>query len=149
MERRYREYNRLSTLVWYATLMSMADALKNVGFVVWFGGVMSSHMQDVSPTVAMLLLTCIYYFLHYLFASSAAHATALLPVILAVAASMPGIDMRLFVLLLLPVAGLMGIITPYGTGPSPVYFGGGYLPSALWWKLGAIFGVLLWSSGWQ
>ncbi|SQI44478.1 Tartrate transporter [Leminorella richardii] len=131
-----------STLVWYATLMSMADALKNVGFVVWFGGVMSSHMQDVSPTVAMLLLTCIYYFLHYLFASSAAHATALLPVILAVAASMPGIDMRLFVLLLLPVAGLMGIITPYGTGPSPVYFGGGYLPSALWWKLGAIFGVL-------
>ncbi len=131
-----------STLVWYATLMAMANALKNVGFVGWFGGIMSSHMQDVSPTIAMVLLTCVYYFLHYLFASSSAHATALLPVILAVAAGMPGINMHQFVLLLLPVAGLMGIITPYGTGPSPVYFGGGYLPSALWWKLGAAFGVL-------
>ena len=131
-----------STLIWYATLMAMADGLKNVGFVSWFGGIMGGHLQGLTPMVAMIMLTCIYYFLHYLFASSSAHATALLPVILAVASGIPGLDMRLFVLILLPVAGLMGIITPYGTGPSPVYYGGGYLPSTLWWKLGAVFGVL-------
>jgi len=39
--------------------------------------------------------------------------------------------------------GIMGIITPYGTGPSPVYCGSGYLPSAAYWRLGAIFGVIL------
>ncbi|MGO2148233.1 anion permease [Halomonas sp.] len=33
-------------------------------------------------------------------------------------------------------------MTPYGTGPSPVYYGSGYLPSALYWRLGAIFGLL-------
>jgi L-tartrate/succinate antiporter len=38
--------------------------------------------------------------------------------------------------------GIMGILTPYGTGPSPVYFGSGYLPAADYWRLGAIFGVL-------
>jgi L-tartrate/succinate antiporter len=36
----------------------------------------------------------------------------------------------------------MGIITPYGTGPSPVYYGSGYLPSADYWRLGAIFGLI-------
>jgi L-tartrate/succinate antiporter len=38
--------------------------------------------------------------------------------------------------------GLMGILTPYATGPSPVYYGSGYLPAADYWKLGALFGVL-------
>jgi L-tartrate/succinate antiporter len=36
----------------------------------------------------------------------------------------------------------MGILTPYATGPSPVYYGSGYLPSKDYWRLGAIFGVL-------
>jgi len=36
----------------------------------------------------------------------------------------------------------MGIITPYGTGPSPVYYGSGYLPAVNYWRLGAIFGLI-------
>ena len=36
----------------------------------------------------------------------------------------------------------MGVITPYGTGPSSVYYGSGYLPSADYWRPGAIFGVI-------
>ena len=35
-----------------------------------------------------------------------------------------------------------GIITPFATGPSPVYYGSGYLPAADYWRLGAIFGVI-------
>jgi di/tricarboxylate transporter len=31
---------------------------------------------------------------------------------------------------------------PYGTGPSPVYFGSGFLPGPIYWKLGTIFGVV-------
>lgn len=131
-----------STLVWYATLMAMAGALKSVGFVDWFGLVIATHLSHLSPVIAMIMLTCLYYLLHYLFASSAAHATALLPVVLAVAAGIPGMDMRTFILLILPVAGLMGVITPYGTGPSPVYYGSGYLPAPLWWRLGFIFGIV-------
>ena len=38
--------------------------------------------------------------------------------------------------------GIMGIITPYASGPSPVYYGSGYLPAADYWRLGAIFGVI-------
>ena len=61
---------------------------------------------------------------------------------LAAASGIAGLDMQLFILLLLPTLGFMGILTPYGTGPSPVYYGRGYLPSALYWRLGAIFGLL-------
>jgi L-tartrate/succinate antiporter len=50
--------------------------------------------------------------------------------------------MEAFALMLVLTLGLMGILTPYGTGPSPVYFGSGYLPAADYWRLGAIFGVI-------
>jgi L-tartrate/succinate antiporter len=45
-------------------------------------------------------------------------------------------------LLLCLQLGIMGVITPYGTGPSSVYYGSGYLPSADYWRPGAIFGVI-------
>lgn len=36
----------------------------------------------------------------------------------------------------------MGVLTPFATGPSPVYYGSGYLPAKDYWGLEAIFGVL-------
>jgi L-tartrate/succinate antiporter len=36
----------------------------------------------------------------------------------------------------------MGIISPYGTGPSPLYFGSGYIKSREFWILGLIFGAI-------
>ena len=36
----------------------------------------------------------------------------------------------------------MGVLSPYATGPAPVYHGSGYLPTATFWRLGATFGVV-------
>jgi L-tartrate/succinate antiporter len=52
------------------------------------------------------------------------------------------VDIRSFALLLSLTLGIMGILTPYATGPSPVYFGSGYIPSRDYWRLGAIFGLI-------
>ena len=68
--------------------------------------------------------------------------TALLPVMLAVGATIPGINMPQFALLLCLTLGIMGVLTPFATGPSPVYYGSGYLPSKDYWKMGGIFGLL-------
>ena len=38
--------------------------------------------------------------------------------------------------------GIMGMLTPYATGPSPVYYGSGYLPAKDFWILGGVFGVI-------
>ena len=131
-----------NVLVWFATLVALADGLNRVGFVKWFADMVGAHMSGFSPFTAMILLVLVFYFTHYLFASITAHVTALLPVMLAVGASMPGIDMPQFALLLCLTLGIMGVLTPYATGPSPVYYGSGYLPSRDYWRLGAIFGVL-------
>lgn len=131
-----------NTFAWFATLVALADGLTKVGFINWFGNVVGGHISGLSPMTAMITLICVFYLVHYFFASSTAHATALVPVILGAASHIPGIDMHTFALMLLPTLGLMGIITPYGTGPSPVYYGSGFIPSGLWWRLGAIFGLI-------
>ena len=99
-------------------------------------------MVGLSPTTAMVLLVAVFFLTHYMFASITAHVTALLPVMLTVGSTVPGLPMRQFTMLLLLSLGIMGILTPYATGPSPVYYGSGYIPSTDYWRLGAIFGVI-------
>jgi len=38
--------------------------------------------------------------------------------------------------------GLMGVLTPYATGPAPIYFGSGYISRKEFWTLGLVFGLL-------
>jgi L-tartrate/succinate antiporter len=135
-----------NTLVWFATLVALADGLAKVGFVKWFAETIGAQMVGVSPMVAMLSLVAVFFFTHYLFASITAHVTAMLPVVLAVGLGIPDMDMRTLALLLSLTLGIMGILTPYATGPSPVYYGSGYIPAKDYWRLGAIFGVIFFAA---
>jgi L-tartrate/succinate antiporter len=131
-----------STFIWFATLITLADGLNRVGFVGWGARSVANHLTGISPLAAMVVLLTVFFFAHYLFASIAAHATALLPVMMTAGASIPGLPVRQFTLLLCLELGIMGVITPYAAGPSPIYHGSGYLPSSNYWCLGAIFGFL-------
>jgi L-tartrate/succinate antiporter len=131
-----------NTLTWFATLVALADGLNKVGFVKWFAESIAHYMSGFAPTTAMLVLIALFFFTHYMFASVTAHVTAVLPVMLAVGSTIPGMPMQQYSLLLCLTLGIMGIITPFATGPSPVYYGSGYLPSKDYWRLGAIFGVI-------
>lgn len=131
-----------NTLAWFATLVALADGLNRVGFVKWFADGVAAGMTGYSPFAAMIVLVLVFYFTHYLFASITAHVTALLPVMLAVGMTIPGLDMAQFAMLLCLTLGIMGMLTPYATGPSPVYYGSGYLPAKDYWVMGGIFGVL-------
>ena len=83
-----------------------------------------------------------FFMIHYMFASLTAHTTAILPVMLAVGAAIPGLPIRTFAMLLCYSLGIMGVITPYATGPGPIYYGSGYISSGAFWKLGFIFGMI-------
>ena len=131
-----------SALAWFATLVAMADGLNRVGFVKWFAGGVAARLGGLPVMPAMVALLMVYFVAHYLFASLTAHTTALLPVMLAAGSTIPGLPMRQFALLLCLELGLMGILTPYATGPGPIYQGSGYLPPADFWRLGLIFGFL-------
>ena len=131
-----------NTLAWFATLVALADGLNRVGFVKWLATAIAGYTTGFSPTVVMVVLVLAFYVLHYMFASITAHVTALLPVMLAVGSGVPGLPMPQFTVALLLTLGIMGILTPYATGPSPCYYGSGYIPSGKFWQLGAIFGVI-------
>ena len=131
-----------NTLAWFATLVALAGGLSKVGFVKWFADGVAGSMSGYTPFAAMVGLVLVFYFTHYIFASITAHVTAMLPVMLAVGMTIPGLDMAQFALLLCLTLGIMGMLTPYATGPSPVYYGSGYLPAKDYWILGAVFGVL-------
>jgi L-tartrate/succinate antiporter len=131
-----------NTLAWFATLVALADGLARVGFVKWFAELVGRHVAGFPPVAAMVMLVAVFFLVHYMFASITAHVTAVLPVMLAVGASIPGLPMPQYAMLLCLTLGIMGIISPYATGPSPVYYGSGYLPSPDYWRLGAVFGAI-------
>ncbi len=131
-----------NVLVWFATLVTLATGLSRVGFLDWFAKGVSSSMQGLAITVMLILFVALYYLIHYMFASLTAHVTALLPVLLAVVAAVPGMPMKTVVLLLAYSLGLMGVLTPYATGPAPIYFGSGYISRKDFWTFGLVFGLI-------
>jgi L-tartrate/succinate antiporter len=131
-----------TVLCWFATLVVLADGLNKVGFVEWFGRTAAALLAGYPPTVVMISLVALFFFVHYMFASLTAHATAVLPVILAAGVAVPGMPIRVFALLLGFSLGIMGVITPYATGPAPVYFASGFIGRADFWRLGLVFGLI-------
>ncbi len=131
-----------NVLVWFATLLVMADGLNKAGVVGWIGGGAAALLAGQSPVVVMTMLVVLFFIVHYVFASLTAHATALLPVIVAAGAAVPGMPVPTFVMLLVFSLGIMGVLTPYATGPAPVYFASGYISRKDFWVLGLIFGLI-------
>ena len=81
------------------------------------------------PLVPMLIATVSAFFIiHYLFASITAQTTALLPVFLLAVLSVQGVPAKAITLLLVYSLGLMGILTPYASGPAPIWYSSGYIP---------------------
>jgi len=131
-----------NVLVSFATMLTLADGLARAGVINWIGRGVSAALAGHSPTVVLIAFVTLFFVLHYMFASLTAHATALLPVTLATGMAVPGMPVRTFAMLMLFSLGLMGVLTPYATGPAPVYFGSGYIARRDFWRLGLIFGLI-------
>lgn len=131
-----------NTLVWFATLVAMADGLKNVGFLSWLATSFGNTLSGMSSTMAVLVLLVLFCLLRYFFASGTAYVTATMVIFVTIAQAIPGIDIAKTMLLLCLPMGFMGVITPYGTGCSPLFFGSRYIPGPRFFLLGAIFGAI-------
>lgn len=130
-------------LVWFATLVALASGLNDVGVLKWIGKGTETYLSTLTPTMLMISMIVFFFLLHYFFASLTAHTTALLPIFIVIATKLVAPEqMMTFMILLTSTIGLMGIITPYGTGPSPIWYGAGYISQGKWWGLGAIFAAI-------
>jgi L-tartrate/succinate antiporter len=131
-----------TTLCLLATLVTLAGGLSRTGFIRWFGELVAQHMQGLSPTFTVVGLVSVYFLSHYMFASLTAHTSALMPVMLAVGMRIPGVPADRLALALALTTGIMGVITPFATGPGLVYYESGYIPRAHFWRLGTLFGLI-------
>lgn len=125
-----------------ATLVTLSDGLSRTGLVGWFAESAAGAMTGLSPNLTIAGIVGTYFLSHYLFASLTAHAAAMLPILLSLGLNMPGVPFDKLALLLGLSQGLMGVLTPYATGPAPVYASSGYITSAEYWRLGTSFGII-------
>lgn len=132
-----------NVLIWFASLVAMASGLKKVGVLTWIGNTAEPYLVNMTPTTLIISMLLLFFLLHYFFASTTAHTTALMPIFLAIAVKLMTPEQLVpFSILLAGSLGVMGIITPYATGPSPIWYGAGYISQGRWWALGAMFGAL-------
>lgn len=125
-----------------ATLVTLSDGLARTGLVGWFAESAAGAMAGLPPNLTIAGIVGAYFLSHYLFASLTAHAAAMLPILLSLGLNMPGVPFDKLALLLGLSQGLMGVLTPYATGPAPVYANSGYITSAEYWRLGTSFGII-------
>ncbi len=131
-----------NTLVWFGTLVAMAGGLNNVGFITWLAQFFDGMFVDVSPIFAIIALILVFSWLRYFFASGTAYVTAVMLIFVTIVQAVPNIDVNQTLLLLILPMGFMGIITPYGTGCSPLWFGSHYIKGPQFFLLGGIFAVI-------
>ncbi len=129
-------------LLWFATLLTLADGLNRVGFLQWFAAATAGALAPIPVALIIPLFAASFFTAHYMFASLTAHATALLPVFLATGAAVPGMPVRSLALVLSYTVGLTSVLTPYATGPAPIFYGSGYISRKEFWTLGLIFGAI-------
>jgi DASS family divalent anion:Na+ symporter len=128
-------------LVWFGGLVMMAGQLNALGLVGWFADEVSGRVSSWPWLVALTALAAIYFYVHYAFASMTAHVTALFPAFLAVAIA-AGAPPYLAALIFAYSSNLNGSLTHYATGPSPIYYGSGYIELPTWWKLGLVVSIV-------
>jgi anion transporter len=127
---------------YFTSLLTLASGLNDIGFIKWVAEGFARPLSSMSSTMAVILLVALFFWIHYLFSSITSHAAAVLPVVLAVGTGIPGLPVPTLTLLCLYSLGLMGVISPYATGPAPMYYGSGFIGKGAFWKFGLIFGLV-------
>jgi DASS family divalent anion:Na+ symporter len=138
-----KEKSAWDTIIWFGALIMMASYLNKLGLIRWFSDNIESMigMIGVGWVGAVVILTLVYLYIHYFFASTTAHITALFAAFYAVGLSL-GAPPMLYALILAAAGNIMMTLTHYATGTAPVIFNSGYVTLGEWWSIGAIMSVV-------
>ena len=128
-------------LMWFGPLLMMASELNQSGVIKILSSALISSLHGWAWGMVFLALVPAYLYIHYTFASMTAHATALYQAFLA-AMVLGGVPPLIAALSLGYFSSLNAVLTHYGTGSAPVFFGAGYVSQGTWWKLGFIVSVI-------
>jgi L-tartrate/succinate antiporter len=131
-----------NVLIWFATLFTLANGLSQVGLLTWLADHSAAALAGTPVIVTSVGVVAVFFLIHYLFASTTAHTTAVLPAFLSAVMALAGVPVKAVVLAMVYSIGLMGVLTPYATGPAVVWSSAGYISSREFWRLGFLMGML-------
>lgn len=141
------EKSAWDTLAWMGGIFGLADTLGKMGAVKVLAEGVGVYLTGVHWLPALIVLFAVYILTTYCFASGVAHTAAVYPAALAVAISV-GAPPYLAALMLAYGQGFSQSMTHYSSGPTAVFFSGGYVPQSTWWKLGGLIvavNIAIWS----
>ena len=136
-------------LIWFGTLVMMADSLLQTGVVDVLSQSAFRYVRSWPAVVSLGALVIAYQYIHYGFASMTAQISALYPAFLAAAVA-SGANPLVSALALAYFSNVNAAMTHYGTGSAPVYFGAGYVPQGTWWRVGFVVSLVnlaIWLGG--
>lgn len=136
-----REHEAWDTLCWFSTLVMIATSLKELGFIYWISNYIQSGMEGVVWWSAWPLLTLLYFYSHYLFASNTPHVASMFAPFFQVGIAL-AIPPYLLGFSLGFSSSLFACTTHYGTGCAPIFFGSEYVNLKNWWKMGAFMSIV-------
>ena len=129
------------TFIWFGTLVMLSDFLSKFGLMTWIGGNLQFLFMSSSPINSLIILSLIYFYIHYLFASTTAHISVLLPtfLVLFINAGVPGL---MATLILSFLSTLSAGLTHFGLSSTPIFFGAGYMRTKDWWYIGLVTSII-------
>src|SRR3990167_3085904 len=134
------ETGALDTYIWFAVLVTLATFLNKFGVTQWFSQWVVTYVSSFPWISGFVLISLLYFYTHYFFASSVAHIGAMYAPLLIVSIAL-GTPPELAVLILAFFSNLYAGLTHYGSGAAPILFETGYLSVASWWKMGFIISL--------
>lgn len=122
-------------LVWMGVLVNMAAYLSKFGLMTWFAGAVGAQMAGTSWLFMLIILSVVYTYIHYGLASNSAHIMALFGAFasILVAAGAPVLGV---LILFGALANSSSLLTHYGCGVTPIFFGANYMDQGEWWRIG-------------
>jgi DASS family divalent anion:Na+ symporter len=136
-----RDHEAWNTFVWFASLVTMATYMGQLGLTAWFTREVGSILGGAGWATGFAGVVFVYFYSHYFFASNTAHVSAMYAPFLAVAIAL-GTPPLLAALVLGFSSNLFASLTHYGTAPAPILFSSGDVPLGTWWRVGAIVSIV-------
>lgn len=116
--------------------------LNTLGIVRWLASAITSRIlaSGLSTVPSFFVILVTYWLVHYLFASQVAQVSSLYQpfVLMMIQTGTPGLPAALSLAF---VSNLFMTLTPYASAQSAVFFGGKYITTAEWYKLGFVYMV--------
>ena len=129
------------SFIWFAVMVMLSGYLAEYGVIKWIATQIAESLKHHPVMIAVPALMLVYFYLHYLFASVAAHVTVLYSTFLLLIMSFD-VPIMLAAMPIAYFSSLSGGLTHYGIATAPIYYGTKAVTTKEWWTIGFLVTLL-------